>query len=196
MDYHAFQEKDTTFIDLSKSQIKNLHDEIFGSTIINEGAFTTIVKLELTYIPFLLFIVIMVTAINIRWNKAYTRLEKVAEKADEERNSSDFKEKVSKLKVQRINIYDRFFVYLIIWFSSLYIDGMLMFFGVFDFPWLSIPVIITVITKKLKKLISTNTLLGFDDEDIISNFDSILKDMILKPIIESITSKIKTKFNN
>ena len=39
---------DTTFVDLSKNQIKLLHDEIFGQTIVNKVSMDAIVKLELT----------------------------------------------------------------------------------------------------------------------------------------------------
>ena len=187
------QTTDTTFVDLSKNQIKILHDEIFGQTIVNKVSMDAIVKLELTYIPFLLFIIIMVTAINMRWNKAYKRVMDVAKKRE---LTEETKHKLIELKIQKLNIYDRFFVYIVIWGSSLYIDSILLFAGITPFPYVSIPVIIMVISKKLKVLTKTSSLLGFDDSDIANNFDKILNDMIVTPLIQAVVNKIKKLFND
>ena len=187
------QKTDTTFVDLSKNQIKILHDEIFGQTVINKVSMDAIVKLELTYIPFLLFIIIMVTAINIRWNKAFDRVMTIAKQKEQ---SDETKAKLVGLRIQKLNIYDRFFVYLVIWGSSLYIDSILLFSGITPFPYVSIPVIIMVISKKLKLLSKTSSLLGFDDSDIANNFDKILNDMVVTPLIQGIIEKIKNVINN
>ena len=181
-------ETDTTFVDLSKNQIKLLHDEIFGQTVVNKVSMDAIVKLELTYIPFLLFIIIMVTAINMRWNKAFHRVMTIAKK---NKQSEETKAKLIELKIQNRNIYDRFFVYFVIWGSSLYVDSILLFAGITPFPYVSIPVIIMVISRKLKVLTKTSSLLGYDDEDIANNFDRILNDMIVTPIIQGVINKIK-----
>lgn len=191
MDYQVAT--DTTFIDLSKSQIKELHDTIFGETISSEGSIGMIVKLELTYIPFLLFIIVMVTAVNIRWNRAYKKLHKVLEKMEP---TEEIKCKMAKLRSQHLNIYDRFFVYLVIWGSSLYLDATLMASGIFEFPWVSIPVIIGVIYKKLKRLVDTSSLLGVDDEDIIRRFESIIDRMIVKPFVDKISDKVRKHKEN
>ena len=182
------QTTDTTFVDLSKNQIKLLHDEIFGQTVVNKVSMDAIVKLELTYIPFLLFIIIMVTAINMRWNKAFHRVMTIAKK---NKQSEETKSKLIELKIQNRNIYDRFFVYFVIWGSSLYVDSILLFAGITPFPYVSIPVIIMVISRKLKVLTKTSSLLGYDDEDIANNFDRILNDMIVTPIIQGVINKIK-----
>lgn len=187
------QKTDTTFVDLSKNQIKTLHDEIFGQTVVNKVSMDAIVKLELTYIPFLLFIIIMVTAINLRWNKAYKRVMDVAKKSEQ---SEETKAKLVGLRIQKLNIYDRFFVYIVIWGSSLYVDSILLFAGITSFPYVSIPVIILVISKKLKLLTKTSSLLGYDDNDIVDNFDRILNDMIVVPMIQAVIDKIKTMINN
>ena len=186
-------ETDTTFVDLSKNQIKLLHDEIFGQTVVNKVSMDAIVKLELTYIPFLLFIVIMVTAINMRWNKAYKRVMNIAKR---EKQSDDTKSKLIELKIQNRNIYDRFFVYFVIWGSSLYVDSILLFAGIINFPYVSIPVIIMVISRKLKVLTKTSSLLGYDDDDIANNFDKILNDMIVTPMIQAVANKIKRIFKD
>ena len=187
------QKTDTTFVDLSKNQIKILHDEIFGQTVINKVSMDAIVKLELTYIPFLLFIIIMVTAINIRWNKAFDRVMTIAKQKEQ---SDETKAKLVELRIQKLNIYDRFFVYLVIWGSSLYIDSILLFSGISPFPYVSIPVIIMVISKKLKRLSKTSSLLGFDDSDIANNFDKVLNDMVVTPLIQGVVDKIKNVINN
>ena len=187
------QKTDTTFVDLSKNQIKILHDEIFGQTVINKVSMDAIVKLELTYIPFLLFIIIMVTAINMRWNKAFDRVMTIAKQKEQ---SDETKAKLVELRIQKLNIYDRFFVYLVIWGSSLYIDSILLFSGITPFPYVSIPVIIMVISKKLKLLSKTSSLLGFDDSDIAENFDKILNDMVVTPLIQGVIDKIKNVINN
>lgn len=187
------QTTDTTFVDLSKNQIKKLHDEIFGQTIVNKVSMDAIVKLELTYIPFLLFIIIMVTAINLRWNKAYKRVMDVAKKSEQ---SEETKAKLVGLRIQKLNIYDRFFVYIVIWGSSLYVDSILLFAGITPFPYVSIPVIILVISKKLKLLTKTSSLLGYDDNDIANNFDKILNDMVVVPMIQAVIDKIKRMINN
>lgn len=187
------QKTDTTFVDLSKNQIKILHDEIFGQTVINKVSMDAIVKLELTYIPFLLFIIIMITAINIRWNKAFDRVMTIAKQKEQ---SDETKAKLVELRIQKLNIYDRLFVYLVIWGSSLYIDSILLFSGISPFPYVSIPVIIMVISKKLKRLSKTSSLLGFDDSDIANNFDKILNDMVVTPLIQGVVDKIKNVINN
>ena len=89
-----------------------------------------------------------------------------------------------------------FFVYLVIWGSSLYVDSILLFAGITTFPYISIPVIITVIVKKLKLLTKTNSLLGYDDSDIADNLNRILNDMIVTPLIQAFVEKIKNIFNN
>lgn len=187
------QKTDTTFVDLSKNQIKILHDEIFGQTVINKVSMDAIVKLELTYIPFLLFIIIMVTAINMRWNKAYKRVMSIAKQKEQ---SDEAKAKLVELRIQKLNIYDRFFVYLVIWGSSLYIDSILLFSGITPFPYVSIPVVIMVISRKLKVLSKTSSLLGYDDDGIANNFDKILNDMIVTPLIQGVVDKIKSVINN
>lgn len=187
------QTTDTTFVDLSKNQIKLLHDEIFGQTVVNKVSMDAIVKLELTYIPFLLFIIIMVTAINMRWNKAYKRVMNIAKS---EKQSDDTKSKLIELKIQNRNLYDRFFVYFVIWGSSLYVDSILLFAGIINFPYVSIPVIIMVISRKLKVLTKTSSLLGYDDDDIANNFDKILNDMIVTPLIQAVVNKIKKLFKD
>ena len=187
------QTTDTTFVDLSKNQIKLLHDEIFGQTVVNKVSMDAIVKLELTYIPFLFFIIIMVTAINLRWNKAYKRVMDVAKKKE---LTEETKHKLIELKIQKLNIYDRFFVYIVIWGSSLYIDSILLFAGITPFPYVSIPVIIAVISKKLKRLSQTSNLLGYDDSDIAENFDKILSDMIVTPLIQAIADRIRNIINS
>lgn len=193
MDYQIQTvENDTTFIDLSKSQIKELHDKVFGEAISNPQAIGMIVKLELTYIPFLLFIVLMVTAINTRWNRNYRRVLKASKEMDA---TAEQIEKVGMLKGQKLNIWDRFFVYLVTWGSSLYLDTMLMASGISTFPWISIPVAAMVIYKKMRLLVKTSSLQGVDDSDIIERFDSIVDKMLLEPLIEGFGNRIKEFFN-
>ena len=187
------QKTDTTFVDLSKNQIKLLHDEIFGQTIVNKVSMDAIVKLELTYIPFLLFIIIMVTAINLRWNRAYKRVISVAKKSEQ---SDETKAKLAGLRIQKLNIWDRMFVYFTILLSSFIVDAYLLFSGITPFPYVVIPVIIIVIGKKLKLLTKTSSLLGYDDSDIVDNFDKILNDMIVTPLIQAVVNKIKKLFKD
>ena len=177
------QKIDTTFIDISERQLKDLHDKIFGEAIINEQAVGMMVKLELTYIPLLLFIIIMVVAINVRWNRSFARLDKVSESMN---LSEEQLQKIGMLKAQKLNIWDRMFVYL-----ALYLDTMLIASGIFDFPFLAIPVAIMIVWKKLQRLVNTSTLQGIDDSDIKERFDNILNDMIIKPMTEGLAEKIK-----
>ena len=187
------QTTDTTFVDLSKNQIKLLHDQIFGQTVVNKVSMDAIVKLELTYIPFLLFIIIMVTAINLRWNRAYKRVISVAKKSEQ---SDETKAKLAGLRIQKLNIWDRMFVYFTILLSSFIVDAYLLFSGITPFPYVVIPVIIIVIGKKLKLLTKTSSLLGYDDSDIVDNFDKILNDMIVTPLIQAVVNKIKKLFKD
>jgi len=183
---------DTTYIDLSKSQIKELHQRVFGETVINEQAVGMFVKLELTYIPFFFFIVIMVLVINTRWKRTYNKIIEAWEKLPDDKERA---EKIKVLKEQNVSISDRLIVYLTIWGSSLFLDGMLMFFGIFNFPWISILVAIGVVYKKLKKLTQTSSLQGIDDSDLLERFDTILN-MVLKPITDGVTNKLREFFNN
>lgn len=190
MDYQV--EMDTTYIDFSEKQIKELHDRVFGETLLNDKAMGILVKLELTYIPFLLFIVIMVTLVNTRWNRTYKRILKISKTKEQTEERS---QKMGILKAQKMNIWDRIFVYLVIWFSSLYIDTIMLASGVFTFPWLVIPVIILVISKKMKILSHTVSLTHIDDQDLFEGFDKILDDMIVKPLVNSVVTKFKNYFN-
>lgn len=190
MDYQV--EMDTTYIDFSENQIKELHDRVFGETLLNDKAMGILVKLELTYIPFLLFIVIMVTLVNTRWNRTYKRILKISKTKEQTEERS---QKMGILKAQKMNIWDRIFVYLVIWFSSLYIDTIMLASGVFTFPWLVIPVIIMVISKKMKILSHTVSLTHIDDQDLFEGFDKILDEMIVKPLVNSVVTKFKNYFN-
>lgn len=193
MNYHLIeQEADTTFVDLSRGQIKRLHDEVFGETVVNRVSMDAIVKLELTYIPFLLFIILMVTTINLRWNKAYRRLAAVVKKT---KQSEEMKLKMSELRMQKVNILDRTFVYLTVLLSSFIVDAYLLFTGITPFPYVAIPVIVIVISKKLKLLSQTSSLLGHDDTDIANNFDKIVSDMVVKPLIQGVIDRIKQFIN-
>ncbi|MFA6770351.1 MAG: hypothetical protein WCR71_04185, partial [Bacteroidales bacterium] len=80
---------DTTYIDLSKSQIKELHQRVFGETVINEQAVGMFVKLELTYIPFFFFIVIMVLVINTRWKRTYNKIIEAWEKLPDDKERAE-----------------------------------------------------------------------------------------------------------
>ena len=179
---------DTTFIDISERQLKDLHDKIFGEVIVNEQAVGMMVKLELTYIPLLLFIIIMVVAINVRWNRNFHRLNNVSKDMN---LSEEQMQKIGMLKAQKLNIWDRVFVYLVVWGSALYLDTMLMASGIFEFPFLAIPVAVLIVYKKLNRLINTSTLQGVDDSDIKEGFDNILDKMIVQPMTEGLKEKIK-----
>lgn len=183
---------DTTFVDLSINEIKMLHDKIFGVAITNESFMETVVKLELAYIPFFFLIIILVVAVNYRWNRSFERISNVYETMPENETHS---EKFGMLKMQKRNLLDRLFVYLVIWGASLYIDSMMMAFSIFDFPYASIPMVILVIYKKMSILINTSSLIGYDDTDIKVKFDGIIDKMILNPIIDGISARIKSFFN-
>ena len=45
-------------------------------------------------------------------------------------------------------------------------------------------------------LSKTSSLLGYDDDDIANNFDRILNDMIVTPLIKGVVDKIKNVINN
>ena len=102
-------------------------------------------------------------------------------------------EKIGMLKAQRVNIWDRLFVYIFIWGSSLYLDTMFMSFGLFQFPWMSMFVIPIVIYKKLKRLVDTSSLQGIDDSDIVEGFDNIIDKMLMKPLLEKLVEMLKGK---
>lgn len=178
---------DTTYIDLSVNQIKSLHEEIFGKAIRSEKTIENVVKLEIAYLPFLIFIIIAVISINTRWNRAYQNIKRIADKMN---LSEQTEQRLREMEYKKLDIPDRLFVYLTLWAFSAYIDWTMMTAGIFEFPWLSIPVIILVINKKLRRLAKTSALMKVDDDDIAKHLEEILNQMIITPFLESVQNKI------
>lgn len=183
---------DSTYIDVSKEDIKSIHDRIFVEEIGSADFMTTFVRLEILYMPVMFFILFLVTIVNLRWNRAFKRLQKLRDRVE---MTPDLIEKIGILKAQRVNLWDRSLVYIILMLCSFIIDFLVVRGGITDFPFGLIVVTVFMVTKILQRLVDGSTLSGQNDEDILVRYKEAIEDMIVQPLIGSFASSINRRLN-
>ena len=186
-------DNDTVYVDMQAQTIKKYYTEIFGDTA--QEMFTakdTIknhVLLFSIYVSLFIFITVTVSIVNVMWNKTYIKLKQTW------KNIEPTQKRIiamSKLSMQKYSIWDRLFIYWFLWFSALSMDAILITSGIVSFPYLAIPLLAMVIKNVIKRLANTYKLKGYNDTDLINNFDVVIKHMIVDPIIKSVTNRISS----
>lgn len=185
----VFQNGDTVFYQVPEKDLKILYEQAFGEMINADSARDHLI-LTLTYVPLILIFILLITLVNIRWNKAYRRLKS---KQNEVELSEKDKENIQKLDLQYYKVPDRIFVYTVIWLVSAIFDTLLITFDIFDTPWMAILAAGYSISKIIERLIGGSTLMGVDDSDIIENYGKYVQKMIVDSIPDRIKNLIKGK---
>jgi hypothetical protein len=185
----VFQNGDTVFYQVPEKDLKILYEQAFGEMINADSARDHLI-LTLTYVPLILIFILLITLVNIRWNKAYRRLKS---KQSEVELSEKDKENIQKLDLQYYKVPDRIFVYTVIWLVAAIFDTLLITFDIFDTPWMAILAAGYSINKIIERLIGGSTLMGVDDSDIIENYGKYVQKMIVDSIPDRIKNLIKGK---
>lgn len=185
----VFQNGDTVFYQVPEKDLKILYEQAFGEMINADSARDHLI-LTFTYVPLTLIFILLITLVNMRWNKAYKRLKS---KQSEVELSEKDKENIQKLDLQYYKVPDRIFVYTVIWLVSAIFDTLLITFDIFDTPWMAILAAGYSINKIIERLIGGSTLMGVDDSDIIENYGKYVQKMIVDSIPDRIKNLIKGK---
>lgn len=185
----VFQNGDTVFYQVPEKDLKILYEQAFGEMINADSARDHLI-LTFTYVPLTLIFILLITLVNMRWNKAYKRLKS---KQNEVELSEKDKENIQKLDLQYYKVPDRIFVYTVIWLVSAIFDTLLITFDIFDTPWMAILAAGYSINKIIERLIGGSTLMGVDDSDIIENYGKYVQKMIVDSIPDRIKNLIKGK---
>ena len=185
---------DTTYVDMQAKDVKELYVEIFGKTakemLLSKDNIQNQILLITSYSSILLFILIFIPLVNIKWNKTFDRVSEIWKKINQTEDRND---KMLKLSLQRHKIGDRILFNLSLWGCALSMDTLLVFSNIYDFPYLSVPLLLFIVRNVIKITSSISGMNGYKDDDIADNFDKILKQMVIKPIVESITNAFSNK---
>ena len=174
---------DTIYYQINKKDLKALYGQVFGE-MIDERSAKDHITLTITYVPLVLVFTLLITLVNVRWNRAYKRIkdkEPVADLSDED------KKNIKKLDLQFYKIPDRIFFYTVIWIVSAIFDTLMVLNDIFDIPWAAIFASIFTISKVIARLVGGSTLMGVDDSDLVENYGKHIRSML----VDSITDKIK-----
>lgn len=180
---------DTIYYQINKKDLKALYGQVFGE-MIDERSAKDHITLTLTYVPLVLVFTLLITLVNVRWNRAYKRIkdnEPVADLSDED------KENIKKLDLQFYKIPDRIFFYTVIWIVSAIFDTLMVLNGIFDIPWAAIFASIFTISKVIARLVGGSTLMGVDDSDLVENYGKHIRSMLVDSITDKIKNLIKEK---
>lgn len=180
---------DTVYYQINRKDLKTLYEQAFGD-MINEKSAKDHITLTVTYVPLVLIFTLLITLVNMRWNKAYHRIKDKEQAAD---LSEGDKEAIKKLDLQYYNIPGRIFFYLIVWIASAIFDTLFVLNDIFDVPWAAIMASIFTITKVITRLVGGSTLMGIDDNDLINNYGEYIRKMLVDSIAEKIKNLIKEK---
>ena len=180
---------DTIYYQINKKDLKALYGQVFGEMIDERSAKDHII-LTITYVPLVLVFTLLITLVNVRWNRAYKRIkdkEPVADLSDED------KVNIKKLDLQFYKIPDRIFFYTVIWIVSAIFDTLMVLNDIFDIPWAAIFASIFTISKVIARLVGGSTLMGVDDSDLVENYGKHIRSMLVDSITDKIKNLIKEK---
>ena len=178
---------DTVFYQINKTDLKTLYEQAFGD-MIDEKAAKDHLTLTFTYVPLVLIFTLLISLVNVRWNKAYKRIKEKQPMVD---LSEEDKENIKKLDLQYYKIPDRVFFYAVIWVLSAIFDTLMVLNDIFDVPWAAILASVFTISKVITRLVGGSTLMGIDDSDLIENYGKHIRGML----VDNIADKIKTLIN-
>ncbi|HAR38559.1 MAG: hypothetical protein A2W86_11885 [Bacteroidetes bacterium GWD2_45_23] len=182
---------DTIYYQINKKDLKALYSQAFGE-MIDEKSAKEHITLTLTYIPLALIFTILITLVNVRWNRAYKRL-KEKEPVVEDSLTEEDRENIKKLDLQYYRVPDRIFFYAIIWVLSAIFDTLMVLNDIFDVPWAAILASVFTITKVITRLVGGSTLMGINDNDLIENYGNYIRKMLVDSIVEKVKNLIKEK---
>ena len=180
---------DTIYYQINKKDLKALYGQVFGE-MIDEKSAKDHITLTVTYVPLVLIFTLLISLVNVRWNKAYKRIkdkEPIADLSDED------KENIKKLDLQFYKVPDRIFFYMVVWSLSAIFDTLMLLNDIFDIPWGAILASIYTITKVIARLVGGSTLMGVNDSDLIKHYGKYIKSMIVDSITDKIKNLIKEK---
>ena len=180
---------DTVYYQINRKDLKTLYEQAFGD-MINEKSAKDHIILTVTYVPLVLIFTLLISLVNMRWNKAYKRIkdkESIADLSDED------KENIKKLDLQFYKVPDRIFFYMVVWLLSAIFDTLMLLNDIFDVPWGAILASIYTITKVIARLVGGSTLMGVNDSDLVKHYGKYIKSMLVDSISEKIKNLIKEK---
>ena len=180
---------DTIYYQINKKDLKALYGQVFGE-MIDEKSAKDHITLTVTYVPLVLIFTLLISLVNVRWNKAYKRIkdkEPIADLSDED------KENIKKLDLQFYKVPDRIFFYMVVWSLSAIFDTLMLLNDIFDIPWGAILASIYTITKVIARLVGGSTLMGINDSDLVKNYGKYIKSMLVDSITDKIKNIIKEK---
>lgn len=140
-----------------------------------------------------LYMLIFLSIVNIRWNRAFKRIQKLWGNIE---NIPENNKIMGKLEMQKLSLFDRYIVYIVFLSGSMLIDALIYSYGYFNVPLIILPTTLFIVYKIQKRLAEGSRLKGMNDDDIISNFKEVGESMLLKPIIASVSSIIKNAIDN
>lgn len=180
---------DTIYYQINKKDLKTLYGQVFGE-MIDEKSAKDHITLTVTYMPLVLIFTLLISLVNMRWNKAYKRIkakEPIADLSDED------KENIKKLDLQFYKVPDRIFFYMVVWSLSAIFDSLMVLNDIFDIPWGAILASIYTMTKVIARLVGGSTLMGINDSDLVKNYGKYIKSMLVDSITDKIKNIIKEK---
>lgn len=180
---------DTIYYQINKKDLKTLYGQVFDD-MVNEDSAKDHITLTVTYIPLILIFSILITSVNLRWNKAYKRIKEKEPSAD---LSDEDKENIKKLDLQYYRIPDRIFFYLVVWVLSGIFDTLMVLNDIFEVPWAAILASLFTMSKVMIRLIGGSTLMGINDNDLIENYGKYIRSMLVDSIADKIKNLIKDK---
>ncbi|HBT84784.1 MAG TPA: hypothetical protein DEB12_02610 [Porphyromonadaceae bacterium] len=182
---------DTVYYQINKKDLKALYGQVFGE-MIDEKSAKDHISLTITYVPLAFIFTILITMVNVRWNRAYKRL-KDHEPVVETSLTEEDRENIKKLDLQYYRVPDRIFFYLVIWALSAIFDALMVLNNIFDVPWGAILASISTTAKVITRLVGGSTLMGVNDSDLIENYGKYIKNMLVDSIADKVKNIIKEK---
>lgn len=180
---------DTIYYQINKKDLKMLYGQVFGN-MIDERSVKDHITLTITYVPLILIFTLLITLVNMRWNKAYKRIkdkEPIADLSDED------KENIRMLDLQFYKVPDRIFFYMVVWLLSAIFDTLMLLNDIYDVPWGAILAAIYTMIKVIARLVGGSTLMGVNDSDLVKHYGKYIRSMIVDSITDKIKNIIKEK---
>lgn len=182
-----FARSDTVYYRINKKDLRILYEQAFGEMVRPEVAQDHLV-LGFTYIPLTLIFLIVITGVNLRWNRGYRRLKLAQESLDG--MSAETKQYIAKLDLRHYQIWDRIKYYLTIWVMAGLFDTMMMLNDLLNIPLAALAACTYSIYKVIVRLVGGSALTGVNDQDLINGFNSYVKKMVINVVVENMTKII------
>lgn len=180
---------DTILYQIDKTDIKTLYEQAFGQ-MVDEQVAQNHLYLLFTYIPLSFIFILLITFVNLRWNKAYKRIkraEKSAELTEETKNL------MKRLDFQHYQIIDRIFVFGVIWLIAGLFDTYIISNNIHNVTWGAFLALIYTAQRVLNRLVAGSALKGINDTDLINGFNYYIKKVIVKSFMDKFKNMLRNK---